>query len=124
MPSQRACQLAHFQLVMTAHDHGEGRRCWNGDPMHSAEASAALWVAVDAFRGALEERGFTVARSSFGVRAGEARERRAREGFEQLVTDLLVALDDWTVLRDGPDVDDAREAVMRELLAFERLRNG
>lgn len=41
-----------------------------------------------------------------------------REIFEQLVTDILVALDDWTDLRDGPDVDDARDAVMRELLTF------
>jgi hypothetical protein len=52
------------------------------------------------------------------------RERRAREDFEQLVTDILVAVSDWTVRMDGPDVDDAREAVMRELLAHERLRHG
>lgn len=47
-----------------------------------------------------------------------------RENFEQLVTDILFALSnigdgDRLILRDGPDVDDAREAVMRELLAFE-----
>jgi len=48
----------------------------------------------------------------------------SREDFEQLVTDILVALDQWTTLRDGPDVDDAREAVMRELLAHEKVRRG
>jgi hypothetical protein len=45
-----------------------------------------------------------------------------REEFEQLVTEILVALDPWTDLRDGPDVDDAREAVMRELLAYDQPR--
>lgn len=47
-----------------------------------------------------------------------------REEFEQLVTEILVALDGWTDLPDGPTVDDAREAVMRELLAFDRLNRG
>jgi hypothetical protein len=47
-----------------------------------------------------------------------------RENFEQLVTDILFALSecgdgDRLILRDGPDVDDAREAVMRELLAYD-----
>lgn len=42
----------------------------------------------------------------------------AREAFEQAVTDILFALSDWTELNDGPDVDAAREAVMRELLAY------
>jgi hypothetical protein len=35
---------------------------------------------------------------------------------EQLVTEILVALDEWLYLPAGPDVDDARAAVMRELL--------
>lgn len=43
---------------------------------------------------------------------------RRREDFEQLVTDILVGLGDRLELRDGPDVDEAREAVMRELLAY------
>jgi hypothetical protein len=41
-----------------------------------------------------------------------------RDDCEQLVTDILVALDDYTDLPTGPDVDDAREAVMRELLGY------
>jgi NTP pyrophosphatase (non-canonical NTP hydrolase) len=41
----------------------------------------------------------------------------SREGFEQLVTEILVALEPQLTVMDGPDVDDAREAVMRELLA-------
>lgn len=44
-----------------------------------------------------------------------------REEFEQLVTDILFGLGDRLDLRDGPDVDDAREAVMRELLAYWRM---
>lgn len=58
---------------------------------------------------------------------------QAREDFEQLVTDILVALDDALgdhapVLFDGTDVDGtdvdaAREAVMRELLADWELRH-
>lgn len=44
-------------------------------------------------------------------------QRERREDFEQLVTDILFGLGDGLVLRDGPDVDDAREAVMHELLA-------
>lgn len=45
-------------------------------------------------------------------------DEQLRENFEQLVTEILVALDDFTDLPDGPSVDDAREAVMRELLCF------
>lgn len=47
-----------------------------------------------------------------------------RDDFEQVVTDILFALDDWTDLPDGPSVDDAREAVMRELLAYASHFNG
>jgi hypothetical protein len=47
-----------------------------------------------------------------------------REAFEQAVTDILFGLSDWLDLQDGPDVDDAREAVMGELLAYADPRAG
>jgi len=41
-----------------------------------------------------------------------------REDFEEIVTEILLGLDRLIVLRDGPDVDQARAAVMRELVTF------
>jgi hypothetical protein len=51
-------------------------------------------------------------------------DRGEREKPEQLVTDILFGLGDAELLRgdmDGPDVDEARHIVMRELLADERI---
>jgi hypothetical protein len=62
-------QLAHFELVVTAHDKPTDRRRWNGEPMASKEASDALHLAVDAFNDALKRAGFDIAHLGYGVAA-------------------------------------------------------
>ncbi len=62
--------LVIFECEVVAVDKPATRRRWNGEPMHSAEASGALNVAVEAFRAALIAEGFTIARTTYGARAG------------------------------------------------------
>lgn len=59
--------LAHFELHVTAIDPGEPRKRWNGDPMASSEASAALLTAVDTFKASLGALGFQMTRAGYGV---------------------------------------------------------
>lgn len=64
-------QLATFEVRLTAVDKPTDRRRWNGGPMASEEADAALEEAVAAFRAVVEARGFEVARVGHGVAAHE-----------------------------------------------------
>ncbi len=64
-------RLAHFEIHLDAVDKPTDRRRWNGDPMASEEANAALWAAVDAAKAALAEHGFAVCHSGFGVLGSE-----------------------------------------------------
>jgi hypothetical protein len=65
-------QIATFELQMTVLDKPTTRKRWNGEPMQSEEASAALFPAVEAFRAEVERHGFVVAHTGYGVKAGEA----------------------------------------------------
>lgn len=63
-----------FDVRCVAVDHHEypRRYRWHGKgPMPSRDAQAALEVAVDAFKAALREQGFEVARTGYGVLAHE-----------------------------------------------------
>lgn len=64
-------QLAIFQIRLAAIDKPTDRRRWNGGPMASDEASEALHEVVDWMQAVLEERGFEVARTTYGVHAEE-----------------------------------------------------
>lgn len=60
-------RLANFELRVVAIDPGEPRERWNGDPMASDVAQAALHEAVAVFEAALDARGLKVAQASYGV---------------------------------------------------------
>jgi len=62
-------QLVVFEVKLTATDHPTERRRWNGGPMASEDAVAALNVAVEAFRTAIMEAGFEIVRTGYGVAA-------------------------------------------------------
>lgn len=64
-------QIAVFELELEAVDHETDRRRWNGGPMPSRDADAALTAAVTAFRGVMREHGFDLMRTGYGVRAYE-----------------------------------------------------
>jgi hypothetical protein len=57
-----------FELELVAVDKPTERKRWTGDPMHSEEASAALFMAVDAFQAAIRNEGFDIASTSYGAR--------------------------------------------------------
>lgn len=66
-------QIAHFKLEVEAPDMPTDQRRWNGEPMPSAEASAALHAAVESFRNELLGRGFNIRRTGYGVSASEGK---------------------------------------------------
>jgi hypothetical protein len=61
-------RAAVLELHLTVLDPGEPRERWNGDPMASAEASAAIREEVDAMKERLRERGFTPAHTGMGIK--------------------------------------------------------
>lgn len=69
LPNLATSSLVEFELVVTAIDKPTERRRWNGDPMHSREASEALWRAVDVLRDHLRVEGFAIAHVGYGARA-------------------------------------------------------
>lgn len=66
---ERFPQVAVFQVRVVAVDKPTDRKRWNGGPMASKEASAALKKAVDAFRASLAEEGFEAVSTGSGVSA-------------------------------------------------------
>jgi hypothetical protein len=66
-------RYVEFQLKIQAIDHGEQRtRITTGGPLASNEAAEALHEAVDAAKHALNDLGFTVVHSGYGVTAFDA----------------------------------------------------
>ena len=63
--------LAVIGVECTIVDVPTDRRRWNGDPMASKEASAAMQRAVDAFQESLRNDGFPVVHTGYGVLAEE-----------------------------------------------------
>jgi hypothetical protein len=65
-------QLVIFELHLYAVDKPTDRQRWNGGPMASKEASAALDSGVEAFREAVCAQGLEVVRMQYGVSLGLA----------------------------------------------------
>lgn len=66
-----ADRVAVFHVKLTAIDGSQERRAWDGRPLPSREAHAALDAGVDAFRAAVRNAGFTLVRTGYGVQAVE-----------------------------------------------------